>query len=241
MPASSNSLALTTRPLADGLNDVAVLAERNIMCLPAPMLTIKPLTPDLSELENVEAIVLTSRHAAKLLKGKIAANIPCYVVGTSTARVAKESGFQNIIVGGGDGKTLVDRISQDELRAVLWVAAVDTGFNIQGALRQKGITTFTTQIYKAEKVHTLPPDVIAALDEGKVRAVLIHSGRAAIQLSHLLDKNGYNRQKQQIAIIAISSRAAEVCGQGWQNIIIAKQPQRAFLFDAVATYFENLL
>ena len=240
MLTSYHPLALTTRPLADGLHDAALLAKRNIICLPAPMLEINPLVFDLSDLKKAEAIVLTSRHAAKLLKGKIDPNIPCYAVGASTARAAQESGFKNIINGGGDGKTLVDRINQDRFQSVLWAAAVDTGFNIADALAQKGITTYTTPVYKADKVDGLPPDVLEALDEDRVRAVLIHSGRAAIQLSHLLDKNGYNRQKQQITVVAISSRAAEVCGKGWQNILIAKQPQRSFLFDAVATYFDNL-
>ena len=94
-----NSFVISTRPLADANADCRALIEAGLEALTAPMMRIEarnfPAPPD-----DVEAYILTSRHAAPLLAQHATLTKPCFVVGDtsahSTANAAKKAGFQDI-------------------------------------------------------------------------------------------------------------------------------------------------
>jgi uroporphyrinogen-III synthase len=232
-PIMTPSLVITTRPIDDARDDCAQLAEDHITCLPAPMLEIIPLDADLSMAEAADAVVLTSRHAAGLLSSSGLCHLPCYCVGSSTAAQAKASGFNDIIIGPGDGGGLAAMIAQDQPQQVFWPSAVDTGFNMEGALASHGIKIARTAVYRAATTESLSQDVIDALIMRRVAAVLIHSGRAGAHFCQLLDSAELTPYRQTITAIVISPRAARLCGDNWRNIIVAKAPRRAAIFDAL--------
>lgn len=226
-------IAITTRPYDDALRDAKQLAERGITCLAAPMLEIIPLNTPMTEDEDIDAVVLTSRHAAGLMKASVYLNHHCYCVGETTARAAAEAGFTSITTGPGDGKGLAEHIQKDGAKKVFWPSAVDTGFNMAGALETIGIKTLRQAVYKAAKTESFPQEVEAALAEKSVAAVLMHSGRAGEHFHHLMIKHGFGDAISSITAIAISARAAGLCGDGWRNIMVAKTPRRSSMFDAL--------
>jgi len=233
-------IIITTRPLEDAARDIADLRQKGITALAAPMLEIKPLADldlpsprDLAPLD-FDAIVLTSRHAAALITDPDWHDLPCYCVGASTAIAAKDRGFRQIITGSGDGKGLVERILADNRRSLFWPSAVDTGFNMAEALKPHGISTLRLPVYKATHTTAWPDDVDAALRDGKVAAILMHSGRAGEHFSALMERHGLSAARQDITAIVISSRAAGLCGQGWHNIVVAATPRRSAMFAEAA-------
>ncbi len=243
-------IIITTRPLDDAARDIADLRQKGITALAAPMLEIKPLADldlpsprDLAPRDfaprgfaprGFDGIVLTSRHAAAMITDPDWHDLPCYCVGASTAIAAKDRGFRQIITGPGDGKGLVERILADKRRSLFWPSAVDTGFNMAEALKPHGISTLRLPVYKAAHTTAWPDDVDAALRDGKVAAILMHSGRAGEHFSALMERHGLSAARQDITAIVISSRAAGLCGQGWHNIVVAATPRRSAMFAEAA-------
>lgn len=94
----SNSILLT-RPLHDSLALQAILQSEGFHCLIAPMLTIKPFSYALKQLDvvnpnRIQALVATSRHAFTLLPArKEYIDKPLYVVGEQTAAAAIAQGW----------------------------------------------------------------------------------------------------------------------------------------------------
>ncbi len=228
----SRNIIITTRPDEDARNDCAELAKIGITCLPAPMLTIIPLNADLTEGNTADAVVLTSRHAATLLSSSALCKKPCYCVGKSTADAARLAGFSDITTGPGDGAGLASCIAKDNINSIFWASAVDTGFNMAGALAKHGISVFSAAVYKAEVTTDFPDDIKTALADDRVTAVLVHSGRAGAHFYDLMQNNGFNDKLAEITAITISPRASGLCGGGWRNIIAVKSPFRSAMFDA---------
>lgn len=196
------------------------------------MLEIINIDADITKGIGAEAIVLTSRHAAPMLATSPLIDKPCYCVGASTAASAKAAGFRQVIAGPGDGDGLSAMIAADQISSVFWASAVDTGFNMTGALAKHGITTIQEPIYKAATTSGFPKDVLTAIDVGHVAAVLMHSGRAGEHFDHLMQEHGFADKKDQITAIVISPRAARLCGEGWRNIIAVNPPRRSAMFTA---------
>lgn len=238
-----DQIIITTRPIDDAQQDIADLEHLKIKALAAPMLAIEPLTENAKPQDPVDAIVLTSRHAAKWIDASLYSK-PCYCVGAATALAAQDAGFSDIITGPGDGQGLVALIRQhnhdanpdqnQNINHVFWPSAVDTGFNISDALLPHGITTDRLPVYKAATTSTWPETVDTAIRHGQVAAVLMHSGRAGEHFAKMMQKNGLQQCRQNITAIVISTRAAGLCGEGWHNIKIAASPRRSAMFAAAA-------
>lgn len=223
---------LTTRPLEDAQRDISWLAENGIDAISAPMLDIKPLSVMLPDPDQFDAVVLTSRHAALQLADHHITALPCFCVGETTAKQARHAGFRTIITGPGDGHGLVEVILKSESQRIFWPAAVDTGFNIAAALEEHSRAVTRLAVYKAAEVDHFPEPVMAALEQGEVKVVLAHSGRAGAHFTRLLQNHGFAEALNTMTMIAISPRAAGLCGTDWHTIKIVDQPRRSAMLQA---------
>jgi uroporphyrinogen-III synthase len=233
-------LVLTTRPAADAARDINWLAEKNISAISAPMLKIWPLEPRFPDPETFEAVVLTSRHAAQLLAGQRLVRLPCFCVGEATAQEAEKVGFTNITTGSGDGLGLKDAIISAGLKSLYWPSAVNAGFNIAAALADDGIAVMRQHVYKAAEVEAFPPHALDALVRGDVAVVLAHSGRAGAHFTTMMVRNGLVAQLRSMMMIAISTRAAGLCGGDWHTITVVDKPRRKAMLEAAMTAIHQL-
>jgi hypothetical protein len=93
-------LAITTRPEQDGLADCQYLQSCGLAALSQPVLDIVPLPhpPLADKAATADALILTSRHAASLIKAEAEGagllTKPCFVVGDATAKAAGLAGFK---------------------------------------------------------------------------------------------------------------------------------------------------
>jgi uroporphyrinogen-III synthase len=235
-------MVITTRPLDDALIDSQVLAKSGVTCLAAPMVSIKPLNVDLNHLfetEPADAVALTSRHAVGLMARTAWALKTVYCVGESTARLASDAGIKTVITGPGDGLGLAGLIATSPHKTIFWPSAVDVGFDLAEPLGEAGVTVLRHSVYKADKTDTLPDDVIKALRQGDILAVMVHSGRAGTHLVNLLRRLDLGYVIANITAIAISSRVAGLCGDGWHKIIVADAPRRSAMLDAAITIAQD--
>ena len=234
---------LSTRPREDALIDADVLARSGIECLPAPMMRIVPLQTDIDALfDNIDAdaVALTSRHVVNLIAQTRWAQKTAFCVGESTARIAREAGIADVITGNGDGYGLVQLIAQTRsYNSIFWPSAIDVGFDLEPPLLEHNIKLHRHPAYKAEKTHELPDAAREALAQGNIAAILVHSGRAGAHLVDLLKQNNLSHVQQDIDIVAVSARVAGHCGNGWRNVIIAQEPRRQSMFDAIIKIANN--
>ncbi len=238
------AVIISTRPLDDALIDADVLAEHNIKCLPAPMMTINSLNIDVDQYRDdisADAVALTSRHAVELIAGTAWANAPIYCVGESTARLARDAGMTNIMIGPGDGDGLTKMIGDGEHRHIFWPSAVDVGFDLAQSLNRYDVHVTRIPIYKAATTDTMPEDVIKHLQDNKVAVVMVHSGRAGAHFANMLHQYGMGHLQSSIDVVAISARVAGHCGDGWRNIKVAATPRRSAMFDAAIAIMKTTM
>lgn len=223
---------LTTRPHADAERDITWLEQQGIKALSAPMLDIQSLDITLPSADHFDAVVLTSRHAAALLKGTDLTTLPCYCVGDTTASEARQNGFTEIVTGPGDGAGLTSVIAESKVVNLFWPSAVDTGFNIAEALAAHDCHVERLAVYKAAEVPAFPEGVKEALAAGNVKVVLAHSGRAGEHFTRMMHDSGLGAHLANMVMIAISPRAAGLCGDDWLTIKVVKQPRRSAMLTA---------
>jgi len=225
-------VVLTTRPVEDAERDCSYLKRHGVEAISSPMLEIREHPFTLPPLEDIDAVVLTSRHAATRLAGRGVEELPCFCVGKTTAAAAVDAGFTCIITGPGDGRGLTQLITDHPHKSLLWPSAVDTGFDIKAALKPKGFSTHRVTVYEAAPVDSFTEDGLEMLKSGRVGAVLAHSGRAGQHFTKLIKREGLGHLLETMTMIAISSRAAGLCGADWHSIIVVDQPRRSAMLDA---------
>ena len=231
---------LTTRPQADAARDIAWLEKHNSKAISAPMLEIRPIDVSLPDADVFDAVVLTSRHAAGMLKGSALTNLRCFCVGSTTAQQAEAAGFTDITTGSGDGAGLVEAIIRTDTQRLFWPSAVDTGFNIATALAAHGRAVERLAVYKAAEVEAFPAMVRDALARGEVAVVLAHSGRAGAHFTQMMAAAGLSDQLNKMQMIAISHRAAGLCSEDWHTITVVDQPRRTAMLEAAMTAIRRL-
>ena len=225
-------LILTTRSIGDAAKDVAFIEERGGRAISSPMLEIKPLDPILPDASDFDAVVLTSRHAAAALAASAFQDLDCYCVGGATAAAAEKAGFSRVRTGPGDGEGLAEFIGGNPPRRIFWAAGLDIGFDMAAALKRFGIEVVRTAVYEAVKVRDLTPEALGKVGDGEVGVVVVHSGRAGEHFSHLLGRHGLQDRRAAMTLVAVSRRAAGLCGEGWHTIHAVESPVRAAVLNA---------
>ena len=94
---------LVTRPIDDAQETAAQLASRGHEAIIAPLLEIRYAEgPDIA-LDGVQGVLATSSNGVRALARRTSRrNVSIFAVGTHTAAIARELGFQRVRDAGGD-------------------------------------------------------------------------------------------------------------------------------------------
>ena len=218
---------LILRPQPGGDATAARAREMGLVCLVAPLFTVRPLDWEPPDPAEVEAVLITSANAARHAGPAIGAfvDLPCYAVGPASALAAREAGFAQVRTGPSDGAALVEIASGDGIARALHLCGTD-----HEALRHPRLELVERAVYAAEAVATLPAEAVEAIREGAL--VLLHSPRAAATFAALADAAGLDRSE--IAIAAISPAALAAAGEGWKSAESADAPRNEALLELAA-------
>ncbi len=135
----------------------------------------------------VEGLVVTSAHALRHLNALVREvalrHKPLYAVGPRTAQLAAEMGWTNVHDGGGDVRRLGDFLkSRGEITPssrLLHICGREIARDTRTLLDQVPGRVLDWVVYETEPADGFDPETAAALAAGHVRAVLLHSARAA--------------------------------------------------------------
>jgi len=177
------------------------------------------LTPD--RLVSAMAVAFPSasaiRHAPRELLARLV-GLPCFAVGEATADAAREAGFRNVTVAGGDAESLAQAIVAARLTGpVAYLCGKVRRPVFEQRLAQAGIEVVAVETYDTV---SLEPEAGVA-DGNPVDFVLVYSANAASRLAEAEELAGMTAGA---VFICISERVAEALGSMGGKILVAEEP-----------------
>jgi uroporphyrinogen-III synthase len=243
---------LTIRPAPDGEADIAALGRRGVVAMAAPVMRAVCLDIPPPPAGSVGGLIFTSRHAItgflRLFDGGLPsgfADLPVFVVGRASGRVARKAGFREVTVGTGGGAGLVPLILARTLARrdligvpLLWPCAVHRGFDMRAALAPR-IAVTLLPVYEMKPVPRFDDRALAALGDGRVGAVILMSARSARLFREMLARHDLQAQIAGMAVIAGSKAIADAAGSGWGETFVARRSTRARLLAIAALFYHR--
>jgi uroporphyrinogen-III synthase len=229
---------LITRPRADAEALAALLGERDIGALIEPMLEIIPKPVPALELDDVQALLLTSANGARALAlATDRRDLALFAVGPATAMAARDAGFADVATADGDVAAL-SHLVESRLKpadgALLHVSGSAVAGDLAGRLGRAGFETRRAVLYEARALSALSEDAVAALIQGEIHAVLLFSPRTAksfVRLCHLasLTLDGVR------ALCLSPAVAHQAEATRWFEIAVAARPDQDALLALIQT------
>ncbi len=208
------------RPEPGNCVTAAAIEARGGIAIRMPLFEVHPEPWILGHTEKFDALILTSANAIRHGGPGLAAfrRLPVYAVGAPTAEAARQAGFDVACVGTDGAEALVATAGAAGIRSALHLAGRER------MLEEGGIVAQVITVYASEPI--APRD--AAHLAGSV--ALVQSARAGARLAEIVDAAGLARGG--IALVAVSTRAAEAAGRGWEQRIVPGDVDSEALIDA---------
>lgn len=173
-----------------------------------PLFEVHPRPWTCPDPAGFDALIVTSSNAIRHAGPDLARllDLPVYAVGAVTAETAHRAGFAIAAVGEAGAEALLERAEALGVRHALHIAGRER------SIEPGGIVAEVVTVYASDAVP------IAARDAARLAGsvALVKSARAGKRFAEVVDQHGLDRAR--IALIAISDRAAEAAGPGWEKV-----------------------
>lgn len=232
---------LVTRPADDAADFSDRLAACGVEPVLAPLIEIR-FDPDLSlDLFDVQAVLLTSANGARALAGATTErHVHVVAVGPATAAAARQAGFTEVKVAGGD----VDRLAatvRSGLRPqdgpLLHVAGSTVAGDLRGTLEKAGFFVRRVVGYTAQAAERLPEAAETALRDGGLDGAAFFSPRTAATFVKLVTAAGLDAGVSALDAYCLSAAVADRCGAlSWRAIHVAAAPDGEALATLICAH-----
>lgn len=236
---------LVTRPHPDNEATADNLRARGHMVLLAPVLKFEPVAFHDESEAVYGAIVVTSANAIRAVASQLRElgllELPLFAVGEHTAAVARDAGFTDVIVAGGDAASLRDKVVQrarDKLlktkSTLLYLAGADLSRDLGGELGAEGFGVVTQTTYRMAPVKVFPREVCEGFAANGVEAVLHYSRRSARAFLDAARNEGVEISALAIPQCCLSENVAAVLRDaGASQVLVAATPDENALFETL--------
>lgn len=174
---------LVTRPVEDGEEIAARLAEMGHTALLAPLLSTHFEDGPEPDLMDVQAVLATSANGIRALIRRTARrDLPIFAVGPQTAGEAQQAGFTDIRNADGDAKALAEataRWTTPQKGVLLHVCGEDAPGTLAENLSHRGFSVRRAVLYRVEAALALSDAARTGLTRGALDAALFFSPRSA--------------------------------------------------------------
>lgn len=196
-----------TRSAPDNKQTTARLSGIGVPSVCVPVLFIKPIEARDNH-PDVDGLIFTSLNGVRhhpVCDERL--ELPVFAVGDRTAQATRALGYRRVCSARGDirdlEKLIRERVSSG--KTLLHYGARHTAGNLVETLGRDGYTVLRTIVYEAQAIGEI--DIRRSLPEwDALRGVLIHSPRAALIVSKLLEPE---RSAFSGTVYCISSAAAQ--------------------------------
>ena len=236
---------LVTRPHPDNEATAEILRARGHVVLLAPVLKFEPVAFHDESEAGYGAIIVTSANAIRAVAPQLQdlglVALPLFAVGEHTASVAREFGFTDVIIAGGDAASLRDKVVQGvrdkvlkKKSALLYLAGADLSRDLGAELGAEGFSVVTQTTYRMAPVKILPRDVCEGFAAHGIQAVLHYSRRSARAFLDAARDEGVEISALAIPQCCLSETVASVLRDaGASQVLVAATPDENALIDAL--------
>lgn len=224
---------LLTRPPEPSRALAGTLGAEGIEALVWPLTRIRPTAEALEVPAGTGGLLFTSASAVRVFAGlSRRRDLPALCVGETTARAAREAGFQTVRPAAGDAGALARLAAESGIRAFLHPRGRHAAGDLAGWLAARGHEVREAVIYEAEETGPPPAPVATALSAGAVDLVTVWSPRGGEILARQLPAIG--AALGEAALLAISAAAARpLAGAGFRETRVAAAPSGAAMLAAI--------
>ena len=235
---------LLTRPARDSAAFARRLAPCAVECVVAPLFKIESEPAAAPDLDDVQAVALTSANGAHALAASTRRrDLAVMAVGPATAEAARRTGFHDVTACGGDVARLAATVSatlKPEDGRLLHVAGSAVAGDLAAMLAGAGFETRRFVAYRAEPIAVLPDRAAAALAEGKLDGVALFSPRAATLFDRLLRRAGLDATVARLTGYCLSGAVAErLPAPSWGALEVAPTPDGEALASLIRARAER--
>jgi uroporphyrinogen-III synthase len=231
---------LVTRPQPDCRQTADILRAAGHVADELPLLVMHAQLPNRFDLKEVSAVAFTSRRAVALItehhQFSDLKQLPVFTVGSATAKVCEEAGFQSIRFAEDGvaslGQLILDSHNELVPGFVLYPVAQERAGDLEGILEAGNVQCRPVITYRMDRLGVLPDEIARALDVKAYDGVLIFSKRTAETLVSLIKKNGLEHIFSDLSVYAISRQAAEPLSR-YMKVRFADMPCQSALLDLV--------
>lgn len=236
---------LVTRPHPDTETTAASLRARGHAVLLAPALKFEPVAFHDESEADYGAVIVTSANALRAIASQLPElgllGLPLFAVGEHTAAAAREAGFAEVIVAGGNAASLRDKVVRSAREKVLrkkdtllYLAGADLSRDLGGELGAEGFRVVTQTTYRMAPVKHLPREVCAGFAAHDIGAVLHYSRRSARAFLDAARDEGVEISALAIPHCCLSDAVADVLRDaGASQVLVAATPDETALFDTL--------
>ncbi|MCK1650647.1 uroporphyrinogen-III synthase [Bradyrhizobium sp. 149] len=236
---------LVTRPHPDNEATAENLRARGHAVLLAPVLKFEPVAFHDESETSYSAVIVTSANAIRAVAPQLPdlglLKLPLFAVGEHTAAAARDAGFAEVVVAGGDAAALRDKLVQSardkrlkKKSTLLYLAGADLSRDLSGELGAEGINVVTQTTYRMAPVKLLPREVCEGFAAHGIEAVLHYSRRSARAFLEAARDEGVEISALAIPQCCLSETVAGVLREaGASQVLVAAAPEENALFDTL--------
>lgn len=204
----------------------------------APSLEYENINPLVPDLEDVDALLVTSARALEHLGADWdrARKCPVYIVGVESARRAQAAGFNHIALIAPDVMGLVDALAICPPHRLLYVRGDQVAQDLADVLTPYGhqVTQITT--YQTVPLEQLSESAYVALGNGHVRGVLFFSPASAAHFCKLVDKADLTPHLPSISALCLSPAVLRsLTSNHWADVQVATTPDLSGMMALIQT------
>lgn len=236
---------LVTRPHPDNETTALALRARGFDVHLAPLLKFEPVAFQDAGETKYGGVIVTSANGIRAIVPQLAElnllKLPLFAVGEHTAAAAREAGFVDVIVAGGDAAALRETIlksARDKIvkkkSTLLYLAGADLSRDLAGELGADGFDVLTQTTYRMAPVSHLPREVCDGFAAHGIEAVLHYSRRTARAFLEAARGEGVEISALAIPQCCLSENVAGVLREaGATQVAVAASPDENALFETL--------
>ena len=225
---------LLTRPLDDSKDLILRFTSLGHKVSHLPVINVEPVKYNEPDYTQFNGVIFTSANAIKNLNtSKINNNIMCFCVGSSTEKIAKKSGFQNIFCAEGNVNNLKEIILQNfdkKSGSIIYISGELISYNIDKDLVTEGYSVTRLINYTIKPIQEIKEAFVKDLKLLITHMVFIYSENSARNFLKILKKYNLKDDWMETNLMCIGERASSVLNEiKWKKIFLFNPGEEEFL------------
>lgn len=225
---------LLTRPLDDCKDLILRFKSLGHKVSHLPVIKIENVNHDKVNFDEFGGIIFTSANAVKNLNtSNINKKINCFCVGSSTEKVAKQNGFQNIFCADGNVNNLKEVILQNFYQKkgnLLYVSGEIISSNLDKDLISEGYKVKRIINYSVAPIEEASDEFIRDLKSSIPDMVYVYSENSARNYLNLLKKYNLSDYWMDTNLMCLGEKTSSVLNEiKWKKIFLFNSGEEEFL------------